>query len=80
MHLEAVIAWGRHQLGKQPGSTLQTVLADIIPRMQLNSIPANILRQLVKGTGLLSSDEIAAVQCSQQAQLQPCLSRQYARR
>ena len=78
--LEAVICWGKHQLSKQPGCSLQTVLADITPRVQLTSIPANILRQMVKGTGLLSPDDLAAVQCSQQAQIQPCLSRQYARR
>ena len=77
--LGAVLAWGRHQLSKLRGSTLQTVLAGIIPRVKPNSIPANILRQLVKGTQLLTLDKIAAVQCSQQMQLQPCLSRQCAR-
>lgn len=78
--LEAVICWGRHQVSKQPGSTLPDVLASVLPRIQLDSIPANILPQLVKGTGLLSYDQVAAVQASQEAQIQPCLSRQYARR
>ena len=78
--LEAVICWGRHQVSKQPDRPLPDVLASVLPRIQLDSIPANILPQLVKGTDLLSADQVAAVQASQDAQTQPCLSRQYARR
>lgn len=78
--LEAVICWGRHQLSKQAGSTLQTVLASVIPRVQLDSVPSNALKQLVKGTGLLSNDDLAALQSSQHVKSQPCLSLQYTRR
>ena len=78
--LEAVLCWGKHQLSKRPDQSLKEVLADILPKLQLQCIPADILQHMVHGLGLLSADKIAAVRACQEAQEQPGLSRQYARR
>ncbi len=78
--LEAVIRGGKDRLSTSPHSSLKLVLAHILPKLQLESIPVDILQQMVQGLDLLSAQEISAVRCSQMAQEQPCLSRQYARR
>ena len=78
--LEAVIRWGRSQLCNNPNLALKWVLADILPKLRLESIPADILQQMVRGLDLLSPEDIAAVRFSQTVQEQPGLSRQYVRR
>ncbi|DBA74968.1 TPA: BTB/POZ domain-containing protein 9 [Trebouxia sp. C0004] len=79
--LEAVIRWGKRQLCNNPNLALKWVLADILPKLRLESIPADTLQQMVHGLDLLSPEDIAAVRFSQTAQQQqPGLSRQYVRR
>ncbi|DBA69050.1 TPA: BTB/POZ domain-containing protein 19 [Trebouxia sp. C0005] len=78
--LEAVICWGRSQLSNNPNRALKWVLADILPKLRLESIPADILQQMVHGLDLLSPEDIATVRFSQTVQEQPGLSRQYVRR
>ncbi|KAL0045485.1 hypothetical protein WJX82_007944 [Trebouxia sp. C0006] len=78
--LEAVIRWGKSQLCNNPHLDLKWVLADILPKLRLESIPADILQQMVRGLNLLSPEDIAAVRFSQTVQEQPGLSRQYVRR
>ena len=77
--LQAVINWAKHQLSNQPGLSMPDVLAEVMPKVQLDSIPADVL------LGMISSMELTphaatSLQVRQQPQAQPCLSKQYARR
>ena len=77
--LEAVINWAKHQLSKQPGLSLPDVLADVVPKVQLDNIPPEVLLGLISSMEL-TSHEATSLQISQQPQAQVCLSKQYTRR
>lgn len=77
--LEAVINWGKQQLRNSPGLSMPNVLADIMPKVQLDSIPADVLLGMIASLELTSS-ETSSLQLAHQPQASPCLSKQYARR
>lgn len=76
---EAVINWGKQQLSNNPVLSMPDVLADIMPKVQLDSIPADVLLGLMTSLHLTPA-EATSLQGAQQPQAQPCLSKQYARR
>ena len=77
--LEAVINWGKRQLSDHPELSMPDVLADIMPKVQLDSIPADVLLGMITSLEL-TSNEATSLQVSQQPQAHACLSKQYARR
>ena len=77
--LEAVINWAKHQLSNQPGLSMPDMLADVMPKVQLDQVPADVLIGITSSMDL-TSHEASSLQVSQQPQAQPCLSQQYTRR
>lgn len=77
--LEAVINWGKQRLRNNPGLSMSDALADIMPKVQLDSIPADVLLGMIASLELTSS-EATSLQVTQQPQALPSLSKQYARR
>ena len=90
--LEAVINWAKHQLSSKPGLSMPDVLALVMPKVQLDSIPADVLLGMISSLGLAQHEaaslqgragqhEAAPLQVrAGQPKVQPCLSQQYARR
>ena len=77
--LEAVVKWAKHQVSSQPGLSMPEVLADLMPKVQLENISADVLLGMISSMDL-TSHEATSLQVSQQPEAQPCLSKQYARR
>lgn len=78
--LEAVINWAKHQLSSKPGLSMPDVLADVMPKVQLDSIPADVLLGMTSSLGLTQHEAASLQARAGPPEAQPCLSKQYARR